>query len=138
MVLAYTCILRHWTLVPVVTGTTCTCMSYHKWKKCIIIKQSFFNKLAVVVYTEHVFLCVLMKNGFDSFNHVTYHPWNDVINPVMNLTGYVRDDHMVVSSCFTTAPFSELKAGHLEGIRGLYADNCKCRVRQPVSRHEVH
>ena len=35
---------------------------------------------------------------------------------------------MVVSSCFTTAPFSELKAGHLEGIQGLYADNCKCRV----------
>lgn len=49
---------------------------------------------------------------------------------VYYMTGYVREGHMVVSSCFTTAPFSELKAGHLEGIRGLYADNCKCRVNE--------
>lgn len=89
-----------------------------------------------MMYT--MFLCVLMKNGFDILTQVTKRPWNDVIYPVINLTGYVREGHMVVSSCFTTAPFSELKAGHLEGIRGLYADNCKCRVRQPVSRHEVH
>lgn len=91
-----------------------------------------------MMYT--VFLCVLMKNSFDILHvtQVTKRPWNDVNYPVMNLTGYVREGHMVVSSCFTTAPFSELKAGHLEGIRGLYADNCKCRVRQPVSRHEVH
>nr|XP_022301876.1 metalloproteinase inhibitor 3-like [Crassostrea virginica] len=46
------------------------------------------------------------------------------------MTGYIRNGHMVVASCFTTAPFSELKAGHLEGIQGLYADNCKCRVNE--------
>ena len=53
------------------------------------------------------------------------------------MTGYIRNGHMVVSSCFTTAPFSELKAGHLEGIQGMYADNCKCRVSLMLKTEHV-
>ena len=53
------------------------------------------------------------------------------------MTGYIRNGHMVVSSCFTTAPFSELKAGHLEGIQGLYADNCTCRASLMLKAQHV-
>ncbi|XP_062620260.1 metalloproteinase inhibitor 1-like [Saccostrea cucullata] len=52
------------------------------------------------------------------------------VGTVYYMTGYIRNNHMVVSSCFTTVPFSELKEGQLAGIRGLYSANCKCRVNE--------
>lgn len=122
-------ILTHATLLLVTTFHNVNVIIWH------INKKNFF----FLKGSNDIFLCVYVhEDWFKFFNSRDWSAREMTVYSVITLTGYVRDDHMVVSSCFTTAPFSELKAGHLEGIRGLYAENCKCRVRHPVLRHEVH